>query len=77
MDCAKKVLAMLKGGGNRRFWGKSLSHTKMGSQRFPSFKGGREWKGYPVLRGEMKTVLDPQFSHFVAPPPFQIINDHP
>ena len=38
-----KVLAILKGGGRKRF--------------------------YPVLRGGMQKVPDPQFSHFVGPPP--------
>ena len=47
-----------------------------GHKKFPLFKGGggRE-KFYPVLRGGgAQTVLDPQFSHFVAPP-LPVIND--
>ena len=43
---------------------------------FPLFKrgggDGRE-KFYPVLRGGAQKVLDPRFSHFVAPLP--VIND--
>ena len=64
------------GGGNVQFYypykkagGKGCSHAEGG---FPLCNmGGRE-KFYPVLKGAQK-VLNPRFSHFVAPLP--VIND--
>ena len=41
--------------------------------------GGGQVKFYPYKKvrwgGGAQTVLDPQFSHFVAPPPLPVIND--
>ena len=72
-----KVLASLKGG--TKGFGEVLIRVlevltilEGGHKRFPPCKkkggGGGHNKFDPVLRGSQK-VLDPRFSHFVAPPP--------
>ena len=62
-----------EGGGGKQFLGLSMghlsfSHTKGGVQTFSTHLKG--------VRGA-QNILDPQFSHFVAPPPpsLPVMND--
>ena len=70
---ADKVLAKLKGGHNK-FWGSfyavawDFSHIVGGRKKFPLFKRGGARKVLTCLEVGAQTVLDPVFSHFVAPP---------
>ena len=66
------------GGGHVKFWGSfsavalSFSHIEGGPENFPLFKRGGARKVLPCLEGGgggAQKVLDPRFSHFVAPPP--------
>ena len=73
--------AMLMG-GYTKFWARyyavawSFSHTEWGAQnKFPLFKKGGGTKSFTLSWGRAQKVLDPRFSHFVAPPSLPVIND--
>ena len=72
---ADKVLAMLKVEGHNKFWGSfntgawSFSHTDWGDAKsFHPVKSGNAESFTLSCGGGAQQVLDPQFSHFVAPP---------
>ena len=70
---AEKKKAMLKGRHNK-FWGifnmgaRSFSHIEEGCNEFLPFEKGAERCTLPRWGGGAQEVLDPWFSHFVAPP---------
>ena len=75
-----KSFSHAEGGGHKKFRGSfntgawSISHNDGGggTKSFQPFKGGAQ-KVLPCLEVGAQKVLDPRFSHFVAPLP--IIND--
>ena len=76
---AEKVLAMMKGGGHKKFWGSfyavtsSLRHIVGGREKFLLFKRGVR-KVFPCLEGGGTKCFGPAIFPLCCPP-LPVIND--